>query len=139
MACMMIPSLAIFDTIPKLHTALMPPLSVPCSNLSPPSLNYLPNAAIGHPSHIPVFSPDVISSLTPILNLSGYEQMFDVDSKPILFSAKSKENHSSESSKSLPTIPFSSLTAKNLIERRLLYQKQHPVTLCLLLTPVHHL
>ena len=86
MACTMIPPLNILDTIPKLHTALMPPpLSVPGSRLSLPSSGYIPNMVTGHSLHILMLPPDVTSPTTPIPNLSGYEQTFDMEVNQYFF------------------------------------------------------
>ena len=117
MACTMIPPSDILDTIPKLHTASMPPpLSVLGSKLSPPSSGYILNTAIGHSLHISMLPPDAASSTTPIPNLSGYEQTFDMDGEPILLCTKPKGHCALESPKPSLIFPLTLPGAKNLIQ-----------------------
>ena len=63
-----------------------------------------------------MLSPDATSSTTPIPNLSGYEQTFDMDGEPILLCTKLKGHCAPESPKSSPIFPLTSPGAKNLIQ-----------------------
>jgi hypothetical protein len=126
MACTMISPPTIFDSIPELHTASMPsPPSVPGSCVSPPFSGYLPNAAIGPHPYVPVLQPDVSSS-PPIPNPPSWEQMFDVDGEPLLFSQDASENHSIESSKPLLPIPSSTPVAETTIDNEFAHPKTSP-------------